>query len=541
MNISFVCSGYEQLAITLLANMAKEKGHTVNLAFSAALFKEFNLPFIVDFFDDTNLVLDKLKEQKPDIVAFSCLTQSYQWMLGIAREIKKSNPDVYTIFGGVHVSAVPEIVLKSEEVDYVVAGEGEEAFFEIIDAVKERDFYRSIPNTRYINPEGMMIRGAQKGFKQELDEFPGFTKELWERDTHVTNNFMTMASRGCPYRCTFCFNNFFAELPDDKKNKGKYVRTRSVNHVINELLVSKKRYGRIRYIDFMDDIFTVNKMWLKEFLIRYKREINIPFQCLTHPKYMDEEMAVWLKEAGCQWVQIGIQTMDDEFKNGSLRRYEKSEHIENALAAMLKAGLKVKADHMLALPGEPLVAQENARKLYAEHCPTIIQTFWTCFLPGTELLKDAIKEGIVSKEQEDRLNNGDDFFFFNNPENIKDKKVIKYYQNYQFLYRLYPLLPRFVRKRFFPSHVNFIPYPLKRIIGMFADLMNAVVNQNPQVLALIKYLVYHCGVVLLYKLKIAKKQIAANTVIFSRLSGIPQKAWRFLLEYSILLFILDGT
>lgn len=515
MNISFVSSGSEQLPITLLANMAKQRGHNVNLAFSAALFKEFNVPFLVNFFDDTDYVIERLIEQQPDIVAFSCLTQSYQWMLSIAREIKKVYPNVYTVFGGVHVSAVPDIVLQNEEADYVVVGEGEEAFFEIIDAINARDFYRSISNTRYINPDGIIVRGEQKGFKQELDELPGFTKEFWENETFVRSNFMTMASRGCPYRCTFCFNNFFAELPDEKKTKGKYVRTRSVDHVINELLYSKQRYKKIDYIDFYDDIFTVNKPWLKEFLIRYKKEIDIPFQCLTHPRYMDEEMAAWLKDAGCKWVQIGVQTMDDEFK-GSLRRYEKSAHIEKAFEVMLDAGLKIKADHMLALPGEPLVAQENARKLYAKFCPTVIQTFWTCFLPGTELLKDAIRDGIISKEQEIRLNNGLDFTFYNNPENIKDPKLIKFYQSYQFLFKLYPLLPRFIRLRFLHTHVEFIPFFAMRLIGMAADFINAVVNQNPQTLTLIKYLLFHSNKIIKRKIinfiKPAKSKVHIKNV-----------------------------
>lgn len=502
MNISFVSSGSEQLAITLLANMAKQRGHNVNLAFSAALFKEFKVPFLVQLFDDTNIVLHKLREQQPDIIAFSSLTQSYQWMLHIAREIKKVYPNVFTVFGGVHVSAVPEIALMNEEIDYVVVGEGEEAFFEIIDAISEKDFYRTIPNTRYVNPDGIIIRGEQKGFKQELEELPYFTKELWEKDTIVTDNFITMASRGCPYRCTFCFNNFFADLPDNTKSKGKYVRSRSVEHVISELVISKKRYKTIKYIDFQDDIFTVNKSWLHEFLIRYKNEVNIPFQCLSHPKYMDEDVAKWLKNAGCVWVQIGIQTMDDEFKNGTLRRYEKSGHIEKALKVMLNAGLKVKADHMLALPGEPLEAQENARRLYAENCPTRIQSFWTCFLPGTEMLKDAIREGIVSKEQEDRLNNGIDFYFFNNPDNIKDKELINYYQCYQFLFKLFPLLPKFVRKRFKHSHVRYIPVPMKRILGMMADFTNAIINQNPELLAYMKYTFFHSYIILFRKLRL---------------------------------------
>ena len=140
-----------------------------------------------------------------------------------------------------------------------------------------------------------------------------------------------MASRGCPYRCTFCFNNFFANLPEEKR--GKYVRQRSVEHVMHELLEAKRRYD-LRFVDFEDDVFTVDKAWVYAFLDRYKREIGVPFHCLTHPRYMDEELAQWLADAGCTSIQMGIQSADDSYKYDTVKRYEKTEHVERALAAM---------------------------------------------------------------------------------------------------------------------------------------------------------------------------------------------------------------
>jgi anaerobic magnesium-protoporphyrin IX monomethyl ester cyclase len=502
MKITFVASGSEQLGITLLANIAREQGHEVSLAFSAALFKDLGIPTLIRMFDDTPYVLEKIRKGKPDVLAFSALTASYQWMLMIAREAKKILPNVKTVFGGVHVSAVPEKVVIKPEVDYVVVGEGEYAFMDILNAIASGDHYTPIQNTRFINPKGELVRGVQKGFNQELDVLPYYTKELWENDTLVENFCITMASRGCPYRCTFCFNNFFAELPDDKKNRGKYVRARSVEHVIDELRTVKSRYGHVRWVDFEDDIFTVNKPWLKEFLIRYKEEIDIPFQCLTHPRYMDDEMATWLKEAGCQWVQIGVQTMDEEFKNQNLKRYEKSSHIDKAMSAMIKAGLKVKVDHMLGLPGEPIEAQELARQLYAEHCPARIQVFWTCFLPGTELLKEGIEKGIVSKEQEERLNEGIDFFFFNNPDNIKDPLQIRIYQGYEMLFKIYPLLPKNIRKKMTEKSVRWIPDALKKWVGISADIINALRNKNPDMISYLRYYAFHCSNHLLRRMRL---------------------------------------
>lgn len=261
--------------------------------------------------------------------------------------------------------------------------------------------------------------------------------------------------------------------------------------MMDELLYFKKRYKQIKWINFEDDIFTVNREWLKEFLLRYKAEINVPFVCLVHPKYIDDEVAVWLKESGCVWVKMGVQTMDEEFKYQTLRRYEKSNHIDKAMAAMLNAGLKVKVDHMLGLPGEPIEAQETARKVYAENCPTRIQTFWTCFLPGTEMLTHGIRDGLVTPEQAERLEEGTDFFFYNNPNNIKDKELIRTYKSYQLLFLTYPLLPRFVRTRLHLKHVRWIPAPVQYFIAKCAEVLDGFIHQFPEQYNYFKYYGFH--------------------------------------------------
>ncbi len=493
MRVTFVGLGSEQLAISMMANIAKSKGHDVKLAFCAALFHDrFNLeiPWLNKYFDDTDETIRMIREQEPEVLVCSVLTATYQWMCHIARETKRMFPDCKIIFGGVHVSAVPERVLKRDEVDYVVVGEGEEAFPRILDAIESGDVRSPIYNTRYLSPEGEEIRGEQRGFYQSLDKLPPFTKEIYEDVIFIADHYITMASRGCPYRCTFCFNNFYAELPDERATRGKYVRHRSVDHMIDELKWAKQRYKKIKWIDFEDDVFTTNKKWLKEFLTRYKEEIDIPFQCLTHPRYMDDEIAQMLVDAGCGWVQMGIQTMDDDLKNG-LRRNEKSKHIKTSLVAMQKAGMKVKVDHMFGLPGERVEAQEIARQLYAEYCPARIQTFWTCFLPGTELLDQGLEAGLVTEEEAERLNEGADFYFFRNEENIKNKETVTIYNGYEMLFKIYPLLPRFIRRRLHEKHVRWIPASLKKIIGHAGDLLNAVQHRNPNFYVYAKYYVYH--------------------------------------------------
>ena len=491
MKITFVAIGSEQLAISLLSAMAKKDGHDVSLAFSAGLFHDrYNLeiPWLAKYFDDTHQVLDKIEKIQPDILAFSVLTSTYRWSLEIAAEAKKRVPNVKVIFGGVHVSAVPEVVMKNIEVDYAVVGEGEVAFPLIIKAIQNGGPSGPIANTRYRAADGSIVKGPQVSFNQELDALPAYDKIIWEEYLRVEDKYLTMASRGCPYRCTFCFNNFYAELPEGIK--GKYVRIRSAENMMAELRAAKARYPNLRFVDFQDDIFTTSKDWLRKFLPMYKKEIGIPFQCLTHPKYMDDEIAMMLKDAGCTWVQMGVQTMDEDFKKKNLKRYERSDNIEDAARAMNRAGLKSKFDHMLGLPGEPMEAQERALTLYSRDTPNRIQVFWTSFLPGTEIMREGLEAGIITPEIVERLNEGIDFYFFRNTDNIKNPAQVKLYFAYEVLFRTMPILPKFIRLRIKPKHVMWMPKIFAAGMMNAADLITGFWWGNADFYAYLRYYIF---------------------------------------------------
>jgi anaerobic magnesium-protoporphyrin IX monomethyl ester cyclase len=508
--VTFVALGTEQLGISMLSAIARSQGHHVGLAFSASLFHDrFNLemPWLSPYFDDTDEVYKAIQQQQPDVLVFSPLTSTYQWTLEVARKAKQLFPNVKTVFGGVHASAVPQLVLSRNEVDFVVAGEGDVAFPQIIQAIEQNKYGQIIPNTRYKNPDGTIVTGPQVGFIQDLDQLPFADKPLWEEHVRLGDLYLAMASRGCPYRCTFCFNNFFAKLPEEKS--GKYVRLRSPEHMIAELKIAKKRYD-IRVVDFQDDVFTTNKKWLSEFLSQYKKEINRPFQILTHPRYMDEDIAKWLSNAGCEWVQMGVQSMDESFKKDSLMRYERSEDVSAAIDAMNKFGMKVKVDHMFGLPDEPISAQENARLLYVNHSTKRIQTFWTCYLPGTELMNDALAKGRITPEQASKINEGEDFYFFRNTDNIKDQNLMNLYKAYEVIFRIMPVLPSWIKQRLLPKHIQYLPDFLVRPMSMLSDVLTGFMLQNPEFGTYAKHNLFHLKKFFLRKLGI--RNITATKV-----------------------------
>lgn len=478
MNVTFVALGQEQLAVSLLSAVLRREGHETALAFHPALFDDryfLDVPSLARVFDRSQRVVDEIVAQQPDLVAFSVLTPVYQWCLEIARAVKE-RIDVPVIFGGVHPSAVPEICLENTCVDYVCVGEGEEAMVRLCEQLPAWPGRPTmpIPNLWWIDGDELVV-GPAAGFIQDLDSLPFWDKEIWGDHVRIGDNWLTMMSRGCPYRCTFCFNNFFAHLPG--KGGGKYLRRRSVGNAIEELVLAKRDFG-IKRVDFEDDIFTTSKDWLRDFLAEYRREVDVPFQCLVHPRYVDDDIARWLRDAGCQHVQMGVQSADEEYKRHQLLRMEKDSHLDGALASFGAVGLPMKLDHILGLPGEPIDAQERARELYTAYPPRRVQTFWLTHLPGIELTRSAVETGDLSPEDFDRVNRGESGRFHS--RSIADASDASTYARYETLFRLLPILPDVVRRRLRVHHIPPLPTSVNTMLGALLESVNVLIHRDAE-------------------------------------------------------------
>ena len=496
MKVVFVALGMEQLGISILSAVLRRAGIDTALVFNPALFHDryyFDVPGLRDLFECDDRVVDEVVAEQPDLIAFSVLTPTYTWCLDIARRAR-ARTGAPVIFGGVHPSAVPDVCLENDFVDYVCVGEGEAAIVELCEALDGGAHrpVRTIPNLCWRGDDGAIVRGPAAAFFQDLDSLPYWDKALWDQDLRVGDNYLTMTSRGCPYRCTFCFNNFFAKLPGRKP--GKYVRQRSVEHVMGELLEMKARY-RLRRIDFEDDIFTVDKDWLKTFLGEYRREIGVPFQCLVHPRYMDRDIAFWLRDAGCQHVQMGIQSADEQFKRKVLLRLEKDSHLEHSLDVMKQAGLALKLDHILGLPGEPASAQQAARQLYLRYPPRRIQTFWLTYVPGIDLTRQALEEGYLTQREVDDIERGKTRLFRHPHLETRsgERERMELLQKYDLLFRVFPVLPPWVRRRLQAEHIPKLPSSVANAIGFAADAGNAAVRLDAETMAFVRHYAFQLG------------------------------------------------
>ena len=481
MRVVFLGIGAAQIGVELLSALLRAEGHEVHLVFNPSLFDDrfqLKIPRLARMFDREAQLIAKAIALRPDVVAMSVLTSTYTSGLVMAGAIRAAT-GARVIFGGVHPSAVPDVVIAEDAIDAVCVGEGDHAFPAYLAALARGDDTTPIANLWFKRPDGAVIRGEQSGFLQDLDSLPFPDKDLYAREVDVGDPYMTITGRGCPYRCSFCFNNFWAKLPARSGAKaGRYVRQRSVEHVIGELRAAKQRW-RVRCVDFEDDVFSVDKAWTQRFLEAYKQEIKLPWMCLTHPKYVDADIVRWMKEAGCTWVQIGIQSLDEQYKHAAMRRYETVGDVAWALDAFAKAGIGVRGDHIFGGPGEPAGAQEVARKFYVDHPPRRISTYWMTYLPGVEMTDKAVASGALSADDLARLERGLSPTFHDSAGAVTDPEELRRFANYEALFRLLPGIPTALRGRARAEWFEPVPLPALKALSMAGDIVLGFAQGHP--------------------------------------------------------------
>jgi anaerobic magnesium-protoporphyrin IX monomethyl ester cyclase len=338
----------------------------------------------------------------PDVIGFSVLTNQAKYALRIAEGLRGTT-SAPIIFGGIHPTMDPAGIISEKAVDAVCVGEGEETFLEFC---------------RKGSPEGIRNMGYEKDGKIVLEPLRPFADvtTLPFKDYEIFD-FQQMidakdgwvgltASRGCPFRCTYCLNHKIMSLYKAHGHLPKtYLRRHTVDQVISEIDYLLTRYRNISMFIFDDDIFTFDKEWLHEFSLRYRRLTNVGFVCNAHARVFDEDMARDLQEAGCRIVKFGIESGNDRVRRDILNRYMTNRDIERAFQIAHRFGLHTSAFVMMGLPHESKEDLLDTMRLLALIRPGRVR--WTLFFPfvGTKAYDIARNAGLIDSEKMGLLDN----------------------------------------------------------------------------------------------------------------------------------------
>ena len=321
MKIVFVAVGVESLAIEFLSSFLKKQGHEVEIVFDPTVFatEAIRSAKLAKKLDIKKELIQQIIEKKPDFVGFSVFTLNYQRILKIAHLLKRKRSDIPIIFGGIHPTSVPEIVIKEKCVDMICVGEGEEALNELLNKPNSIN----IKNI-WFKQKNKIIKNPCRPLIDDLDTLPFPDKDLFYKIyPGFFEDYYTISSRGCPFACTYCGNNVIQNV---YKGLGKKIRRRSPKNIVDELVLAKKKYHP-KKITFVDDVFVQDLDWLKEFAKLYKKKVNLPYAMLTHPSFLSLEIAKLLKKSGCYFLLFGIQSASEKTRREILNRFESNAQI----------------------------------------------------------------------------------------------------------------------------------------------------------------------------------------------------------------------
>ncbi len=300
--------------------------------------------------DSDHLIRDYLLTEKPSFIGLSCTTSSFLDGIRIARLAKSFLPDIKIVFGGPHVSALKNRVLKNFSViDFVVVGEGEQTLTELIEKGNEEAY--SVQGLVYRDANGEICFTGYRSKAIDLDTlpFPAYEKLAGYPDAYKllifnypkSPNSSCISSRGCPYACSYCDRSVFR----------RSFRYNSAEYMYEHLRYLKKRFN-IRHVIFYDDQFTFNRQRVEDFTrIMIDRPLGVTFNCSVRAEHIDLNLLRRLKAAGCWMISLGIETGDEDLL-AQHRRNVNLNLLAEKIRLIKKAGIRTKGLLMIGLPGE---------------------------------------------------------------------------------------------------------------------------------------------------------------------------------------------
>jgi radical SAM superfamily enzyme YgiQ (UPF0313 family) len=344
----------------------------------------------------TNLEKDlfaSVRAYKPDVIGFSVTSGSETYYLELIRRLRR-HADFLAVMGGPHPTFFPE-VLEQEGVDVICRGEGDDALPDLLDRLAAGQDYRDVPNL-WVKRGGQITRNPMRPLIADLDRLPfadraSFLKYYAYAHSSVKH---FLASRGCPYDCTYCFNHMLKKLYREEANETHYCRLRSVDHIVREVEEVRRNYP-LKIVYFHDDLFIMNRRWLREFAAAYRTRVDLPMICYVRANLVDEEVARCLKEANCITIAMGIESGNEPLRHTVLKRQMSNEQIIRAADLFHQHGITIMTQNMVGLPEETIdnafeTIDLNIRVKPAYAWVSIFQPY-----PRTELHGYCIEKGYL--------------------------------------------------------------------------------------------------------------------------------------------------
>lgn len=361
---------------------------------------------------EVNLLCDKIEETQPMLIGLSVMSSMYLDTVNAVLGGIKARFDTPVVCGGSFTSMFPEYFLE-RGAQFSIRTDGEFAITKLADCLTDGTDYSDIPSLGYladgkpfVNPVGDTLNQLD-GYGIPVVNSTGScyieNDTLVEGDPQLnTFSYETVASRGCPFSCSYCCcSNLRKLLPSGTPS----VRFRSVKMVIDEIVEAKKHCKRLVFIHFYDEVFPRNSEWIDEFVVEYKKRVNLPFTIWSHPNMIDEDILKKLVSVGLMEVIMGIQSGSPHIRREIFHRRETNEQIVEATRRIANAKVFwASYDFMLQHPFEKIEHLKEtyylAKQLEGQF---ELQLHGLNFLPGTDIAPMAVEAGYFTEGELDNI------------------------------------------------------------------------------------------------------------------------------------------
>ncbi len=387
-------------------NGIKESGgHSMplGLAYLASYLRErINCDLAVVDAEARGLNYEGIKQaiiaHQPDLIGITCPTPTMDHVFRTAEIIKKEiDPKITIVVGGVHPTALPLETIKNPLIDFVVAGEGEITFYELIKKLMagQKDF--EAISGLYFKKDGQVIANPPRGFIADLDIIPYPARDLFDLKLYCSAPTKKVSdqpagtiltSRGCAYNCVHCISRTIW---------GRQIRFRSTQNVMAEIEECINKFG-IKEFNILDDTFTLNQKRALEICAEIiRKKLGIAWIAFSRANTLTDELAEKMKLAGCKKISFGLESGSQAILN-LMRKQATIEEGRRAVAVVVRHGILAHASFMFGNIGE---TEETIKETvaFAKSLPLDNATFFiTSPFPGTELYEIAKASHAINEK-----------------------------------------------------------------------------------------------------------------------------------------------
>jgi len=393
----------------------------------------------------------------------------------LIEEVKKKYPKIVIVIGGEHASAIPEYILRDcPSIDYAIVGEGEFSMLEFSYNIFHGKKIEKIPGISYINKENKFIDNGPSKRIEFIDKIPRPAWHLLKPENYFTDyftiglakgklrNMPILATRGCPYQCTFCSSPTMWTT--------RYIM-REPKEIVDEIEWLIKIYNANDF-EFFDLTAIIKKSWILEFCNELKKRkiTNITWQLPvgTRSEALDEETLQAIYDSGCAYICYAPESGSEKSLN-IIKKRVKLDRLIDSIKTAAKIGHTVKLNFIIGFPHETLIDCLKS-VFFGAYCSLrfgVLDVNYAIFAayPGSEIFEKLKNEKKINVDDNyfKNLSYQDVTQVYSYCENVSGKtlsflRLFGFGLSYMTIYisrpmRIYNFFKNFFKKDFFPTNL----------------------------------------------------------------------------------------